>query len=189
MEYAAHAQSPAFDPKTGEVPALVVWHEEVRVLLMLDDADRRDSVTFPLTQSAAWNRLTQIQAGGKSFEQKAFIRLLKNEFMCSEAAVMVFRKINFKFIQQAEGEVSRGKESLGRNIEQQVKTGNADLPEEIVVEVPIYASAGEGRSYDVRLLLDYDAQAARSSWRSRPTASRIAATSTRRTSPSGWRPG
>jgi hypothetical protein len=137
-----------------------MWHNLNGVVLIIDDGDRRDRVTFNLVPSAAAARLAKIDEGA-SFTQKDFIKLLRNEFRCTEPQVAIFRKINFKLIQSAEGEIARGKESMGRSIEQQVKTGVDALPEDIVVSIPLYNNAGETATYDVRLLLDYDASTAR----------------------------
>jgi hypothetical protein len=146
----------------GEAAELVVWHNHEAVVLVLDDADRRDRVSFLLEKSAAWARLCQIgSTSGARFDLKPFIRLLRNEFQIEESRVGPFRDINFKLLQTAQAQVTRGKESLGRSIEAEAKTGSDDLPEEIEVTVPIYLNAGEGAMYPVRLFLDYDAQDAK----------------------------
>ena len=149
----------AADNRKGD---LVVWHNEEGVVLVLDDRDRRDRVTFTLARSAAWLRLCHIASNKEvRFDLKAFIRLLRNEFAVEESRIGPFREINFKLLATANASVTRGKESLGKSIEAEATTGSDDLPEEIEVAVPIYLNAAEGAKYPVRLFLDYDSQDAK----------------------------
>lgn len=164
LDYAGRMIGAESDPDAprAEKPALVIWHNVVGVTLVLDDADRRDTVFFPLEKSAAWKLLAKIEEQGVAqLAQRDFIRLLKNEFAVSEAIVAQFRKIDFRVMKQAQGNVNRGKESLGKSIEAEVSSGGQELPEEVEVVVPIYLNAGEGETYSVRLLLDYDAETAK----------------------------
>jgi len=141
---------------------MVLWHNEEGVALILDDADRRDRVALELAFSAAWEKLQKIADVGTAWlTQREFIRLLKNEFAVSEGTIVKFRKIDFRVMQSAQAQMERGRESLGKAIEAEAHSGGQELPEEIRVEVPIYVTAGEQERYSVRLLLDYDPQAAK----------------------------
>ena len=95
--------------------------------------------------------------GPAPFIQKAFIRLLKTQFNVAESILGEFRKLDFRTMNQTGGNVTKGKESLGRSIEAEVQTGSGDLREEVDIEVPIYVNPMEGKSYRVKLLLDYEA--------------------------------
>ena len=141
---------------------LVIWHCHEKVTLVIDDDDRRDTVTFPLEYSSLWTILRQIdEQGTLAFTQKDFVRMLRKDFAVSEAVITEFRKIDFRVLSQSGGEVGRGKESLGKSIEAEVRTGAQELREELDVEAPIYVNPREDQPYRVRLLLDYDATAAK----------------------------
>lgn len=163
LAYADKSGGAEIDPDDDEqeesATPLVIWHNRDGVVLVLDDGDRRDRVSFMLELSRPWRILQAIESGNDSFSQKDFIRLLRNEFAVSEAIVGEFRKINFKVLAQTSGEVARGRESLGKQIETEVKTGAAELREELLLEAPIYVNPQEDQPYRVKLLLDYDAQA------------------------------
>ena len=141
-------------------PKAVVWHYPAGVVLILDDDDRRDRVKFPLEFSDAWAKLKELDGGLTPLAQKDFVRLLRIHLGASAATITVFRKLNFQTQISGGGEIQKTRESLGKSIEAEVQ-GTSDLPEDLVVSVPIYETAGERQTYSVRLLLEYDAQAQR----------------------------
>ena len=136
-----------------------IWFAGESVTLLIDDADRRERVTFCLCFSDAWLELLKLKERGP-LSQKDVIRLLKMYLGASSATIAVFRKLDFESRIKTSGQVDRGRESLGKSVESQVQ-GTADLPEELMVTVPIYSAPGERQTYDVKLLIDYDVQAAR----------------------------
>jgi len=141
-------------------PEAVVWHCPECVILILDDKDRRDRTKFELTFSSAWRTLQQLNDGFMPLTQKDFVRLLRVQLAASPATVTIFRKLSFQMQINGAGEVQKSRESLGKSIEAEVQ-GTAELPEDLLVTVPIYETAGERQTYSVRLLLEYDAQAQR----------------------------
>jgi len=137
-------------------PKAVVWHNETCVTLVLDDDDRRDTVTFDLLKTDAWKKLEAIDEQPVAFSQREFIRLLRLYFGIGEEVITQFRKIDFKVINEGTGQIGKSQESLGRQINAEVR-GTADLPEDLIFNVAIYQSSGERQQYAVRLLLEYDA--------------------------------
>lgn len=138
----------------------VVWHSPESVVLILDDDDRRDCAVFPLVLSDAWEKLKKLDGQLTPLTQKDFIRLLRFVLGASAATITVFRKLSFQTQINGGGEIQKSRESLGNSIAAEVQ-GTADLPEELIVSVPIYQNAGERQVYSVRLLLEYDGQAQR----------------------------
>lgn len=136
-----------------------IWFDKNAVTLLIDDADRRERITFILFFSDAWKEICRLGERG-AMSQKDAIRLLKNSLGASSATVAIFRKLDFESRIKTSGQVDRGRESLGKSVESQVQ-GTADLPEELMVTVPIYSVSCERQTYDVKLLIDYDVQAAR----------------------------
>ena len=137
-----------------------LWYGPAGATLLIDDADRRDRVTFSLVLSDTWLRLAKLDGGDNALQPKDLIRLLRTHLGASEATVAVFRKLDFQTMIKNSSNVSKNRESMGNSIEAEVQ-GTSDLPEELFVEVPIYCTAGEKQTYRVRLLLEYDPQAGR----------------------------
>lgn len=150
---AAEAADGKLDGLTAAKP--VVWHDAGAVRLTLDDADRRDGVTFKLTRSAEFQRLQAIDECPEPMDQRQFVRNLRIMLGQPELMAIPFRKLDWKTGMQASGEVLRGRESLGKQVEAQVQ-GVQDLPEELTIQIPIYREEGERRPYDCRCAVDID---------------------------------
>lgn len=136
----------------------VLWHSLLEVVLILDDTDRRDRVTLPLTMSEGWKRLRSLERPEvQSLTQKDLIKLLRCYLAASPATVAIFRKLEFNTQIKGAGDFQKSRESLGKQIEAEVQ-GTVGLPDDLLVEVPIYDTVGERQTYTVQLLLDYDAQ-------------------------------
>lgn len=137
-------------------PHPVVWHGTRQVVLVVDDGDRRDTVTFPLTHSGRLNRLSQLEREKTSFDQKRFVRLLRIELgMANDPIVAKFRKLDWKVADDSTGNVQHGKDRMGKAIQAEVQ-GVDELPEEISVSVPVYQEAGERQEYVVRCAVEID---------------------------------
>ncbi len=150
----------AISPKAGETAVVgskggaVFWHAPAAVVLIVDDAERRDRVTFNLAFSTAFETLRQ--AVGKPFQQPDFIRFLR-ALDVDAATVAVFRRLDFKIIQASEGQIEHGKERLGKTINAEVK-GTTDLPEEMTIVIPVYSNKGERNAVSIRCTIDLDPQ-------------------------------
>lgn len=153
MDFAREVHSKKSDPNG---PAPVVWHGHNSVVLVIDDADRRDTVTFPLTLSGRLRLLAHLERDKRSFDQKQFVRLLRIELgMANDPVVAKFRKLGWKVADDSSGRVQHGKARMGKAIQAEVQ-GVDELPEEIVVEVPVYQEAGERTPYQVRCAVEID---------------------------------
>jgi len=130
-----------------------IWYLMNKIVLLLDDNDRREFVVMPLELSTPWKLLMKLQEHGP-LTQKDTIRLLK-QLGLNAAVIAVFRKLDFESRIRSSGQVDKGRETMGKSIEAQVQ-GTAELPEEVCVSVPIYITPGERQTYTVRLTVDYD---------------------------------
>lgn len=145
--------APPDPPRVGPV----VWHGVKGVVLVIDDEDRRDLVTFPLTYSRRLMRLCSLEQDKPTFDQKRFVRLLRTELgLPNEGVVAKFRKLDWKVADEGSGSVQHGKDRMGKSIQAEVQ-GSDELPEEISVPVPVYQEAGERQEYIVRCAVEIDA--------------------------------
>lgn len=156
----AYANALAADADKPNGPHPVIWHHGDSgcpcgdaVVCVCDDADRRDTVTFPLTRSEPFALLSGMNPG--RFSQRDFVRLLRFKLGYTGPALDLFKRLEWKSGVTATGTVGRGQESLGKQIMAQV-TGVDELPEEIEFDAPVYRERGEQTPYRVRCGLDYD---------------------------------
>lgn len=124
----------------------VVWHADEFVILVLDDADRRDTVAFPLKHSRQFARLLELDEGAHCMDQRCFVRMLRQTLGVSADLVGPFRRIDWSVHKMAGGQVEHGIDRLGRDIQAQVGQATP-LPEEMVLSVPIYDQLGERDQY------------------------------------------
>ena len=137
----------------------VVYHSQDRVVLVIDDADRRDQVIFHLHYSREFAALVGLSETCV-FDQRQFLRLLRLVLNVDAATVALFRRLDWKVTNESRGEVLHGRESLGRSVEAAVQ-GSAEVPDELPVAVPIYDNFGEDMPYLIRCLIEFDAVNAR----------------------------
>jgi len=133
----------------------VVWHDADVAVLVVDDCDRRDRIALPLMLSPQWRRLCELAAECQPMEQAAFIDLLRIDLAQPADAVAVFRRVTWKTGANTGGDLAHGNEKLGKEIMAAV-TGAEDLPEEIRVVVPVYASGGPRAPVTIRCAIKLD---------------------------------
>ena len=137
-------------------PKPIVWHNGESVVLILDDNDRRDQVTFPLTYSERFRCLQQLAELKPSFDQTKFIRLLRISLGLDNVAIVSkFRKLNWENGDKGTATSKHGDNRLSREVIARVQ-GVEDLPDEIRVLVPVYQQAGERQEHEVLCAVEID---------------------------------
>jgi hypothetical protein len=127
-------------------PEGAVWHNEMQVIVVLDQGDRREFATLRLLKSSPFAILEKIAAGdtgGKAFTQQALVRLLRHDLRNAgvEHVLSVVRRIDFKRTGATKGTVEHGRESMGRSVEMEVQ-GASDIPEFFQATIPVYRTPG-----------------------------------------------
>jgi hypothetical protein len=134
----------------------IVWHGVECVVLVTNDADRRDSVTLPLTLSERFKTLQMLAEEKPALTQVEFIRLLRVDLGLDNTAVVAkFRKLDWSNGAEANGDIQHGSAKLGKSIAAKVQGIDA-LPDELPVEVPVYQQTGERQAYIVQCLIEID---------------------------------
>lgn len=132
----------------------VIWYSRQAVILMLDDADRRDRVTFDLRLSEIFHHLVQLHEDldPGSLDQRGFVRLLRN--LGIEAALIApFRRLDWTTHMASVGETMPGRDRLGKDVQANV-AGISDLPEDLIVSTPVYREIGERELVHVRCRIE-----------------------------------
>lgn len=135
----------------------VVWHNPLGVVLVLDDADRRDRVAFELTLSERFSMLKRLAKEKPALDQKAFVRLLRIQLGLDATIVGKFRKVDFAAAAESSGEINHGSDKLGKTITAKVNN-IAEIPDELNISVPVYQQTGEREEYLVRCAVEIDTQ-------------------------------
>ena len=134
----------------------VVWFGPVGVVLVIDDADRRDRVVFPLSLSPRFETLRHLQLEKEWFSQPNFVRMLRVDLGLDNVAVVSkFRKIQWASGSESEGNIQHGSDRVGKSVLAKVQNID-DLPDELNVSIPVYQQAGERDEYIVKCLIEID---------------------------------
>lgn len=143
-----------------------IWHSYDQVTLLLDDTDRRDTVTMPLPKTSLF--LWLLRSGNESnrFTQRELLAFFKTEL--AEAVteeqkldfVSVLQSIKFRKADETDSDLSkRGTEGLGRKIENEC-TGADKLPEFLNVTTSLYRNVKEVPpvTFPVYVSIDFENQ-------------------------------
>lgn len=134
----------------------VVWHDDEAVILVIDDTDRRDTVTFALTISRQFGVLRQLRNCPAWLEQRDFINLLRLDLGLDNIGLVdQFRRLDWKASSENQSTIGHGKESLGKSIQAEVQ-GVEKLPDELDVRVPVFSNPGVDEKYCVACAIEID---------------------------------
>lgn len=137
----------------------VVWYDPESVVLVIDDEGHRiERATLKLEPSDVFTLLRKIRAEKPWYEQKPFVRLLRIDLAGTLDPVVLLekvRKLRWENSSATTGAVGRQAESLGREINNRVDSAEP-IPEEVVLQVPVYRTPGETRRWPLRCTVDAD---------------------------------
>jgi hypothetical protein len=137
-----------------------VWYSREKVVCVLDDADRRETVTLTLEFSPQLRELQKLERSPTPMDQRAIVYLLRTTFKrCLGRAgnlLETLRAVRFNSNAAGEGVVAHGKSSVGKRLEQEITGVNA-LPEYVTLEVPVFTNATLAKLFAVECALEPDA--------------------------------
>lgn len=135
--------TPGDDPKS-----IVVWHGRDEVVVILDDADRRDRVTLGLAKTNAWEWVEACDHTRPRLDAKEFLTLLKTTLdECVDPAALhdwqvALRNVRLTRKVASEQTTERGLEKLGREIQNECAGADA-VPQVLMVSAAVYRNCGE----------------------------------------------
>lgn len=142
---------------------LSVWHNyQGATLVMNDDGPRSDTVTLELMTTDIWDCLFDLQDRRPKLDHREFMSLLRFKlcpYMDPGAAVRLLESakiIEFGTNQNGTSVQSRGQTGFGSDVQSQVKSRVGELPDEIVVMIPIYTDEMLSERVPVRLSIEID---------------------------------
>ncbi len=130
-----------------------IWIRPDCIVAKLDGDVLVDEVRLPLTYDVPLLRLMELEQ--EKLTQQGLIQLLRHELpgvVGAESLLACVRKIRFRSGVAGHADIQHGRESLGREVENEV-TGAGDIPEDATVECRVYCNPRETRTYTVRCFL------------------------------------
>lgn len=134
----------------------VIWVHTRTIRVVLDDKDSklpRPVIVYELKETAEYQLLQKLAVAPKCFEQKEFIRMLRNQLWdcldqaadkddrsltTREALIKKLRTLNFAAGMSGKSTISGSRESLGLDIENEVTSAIGALPEELHLQVRLF---------------------------------------------------
>ena len=116
---------------------VVVWYETAGIVVILDDAVRRDRAWLPLRLHPVYAMLQGI--GEKTFDQKKFRRLLRidlGKYSRNSDLLQWVSAVDFKTDSAEKFQRTRSSESLGKAVRTEVMSSAGECPEELVAVKP-----------------------------------------------------
>lgn len=140
-----------------------IWYSRERVVCLMDDNERSDGVTLDMIKSKQIIQLMDLEAKKPLLDQRAFIFMLRtvltpSAFPHNPKLIDVLRVVNFEQGQKSEGNIQRGKTSIGKSATA-AATFLDDVPEQVTVSVPLFENSFMVKAYDVLCALEiYEAE-------------------------------
>lgn len=136
--------------------AASIWHDRGRVVALLNDDDRRETVRLELVVSDQFKSLQKLPA---TFDQRSLVLFLKRNLAGAVDAslIAIFRQIDFSKHEEGGATVKHGDESLGRSIHAAIANAQV-IPEFLVATVRVYSNPGLQLAVTVKLSVDIDVQ-------------------------------
>lgn len=147
-----------FDANEGVVP--VVWYNKDAVVLVIDDAGHRiERATLKLEFSDRWMKLRAIAKLGRAsawYDQKEFYDLLRIDLAGTGTESLIREIKSLKWSNQSMEVAGRSKASKASEFVVKKEGDEEDLMEQIVLNVPVFKTAGERDKYRVSCTVDAD---------------------------------
>jgi hypothetical protein len=137
--------------------ASVVWFDCNRVVVVLDDATRRDVACLRLVYSDTLRLLRKIEEDHTRFDQQEFRRLLRVDLVEARTDDRLLNWVsNAKFATATTvgGKLTTTSESLGRDINDAALSTAGEMPEEIGLDVRIFDDVSLKETWGVRCAVE-----------------------------------
>lgn len=139
-------------------PGGAIWHSRNAVVLLVDDADRRDRVTLQIRWSKQIKKLIDLEQHQPLMDQRSFLFMLRTVFTPSAfptapKLIASIEAVKFEAGAKVESVIQRGKSSVGKELSAAATFLDA-VPEQVDVSVPVYENAGLQYAVNVRCALE-----------------------------------
>lgn len=123
----------------------VIWYSREKVVAVIDDTTRRDTVTLAMMFSDEILKLQELQRTKPWFDHRSLLTLLRTVFTpaalpMNQTLINDIRVVKFEASQSGSSEIGRGKSSAGKAAIAAVE-GWDKLPEFLSLSVPVFGNA------------------------------------------------
>lgn len=144
----------------GEGCPAIVWHGHAgdggAVITVVRDQNQRDEwATLVLSYTDGFRCLAAMRQERRGLSQTGFIRMCRFDLGLVESQVTPFRQLGWSRAAEVKGTVRRGGESLGNEVKA-VAAGIDQIPETIVVSLPVYRQKGVRSPVTIECAVELD---------------------------------
>jgi hypothetical protein len=137
---------------------VAIWYSREAVVLLTDDDERFDRVTVTMLKSPQIRKLIDLEAKQPMLPQRDFLFMLRtvftpHAFPTAPRLIDILRQVKFEAGAKVEGNVGRGKSSIGKEITA-AATFLDTVPEQVTINVPLFDNPFLRKSYDVICALE-----------------------------------
>jgi len=131
-----------------------VFHSEPRVVLVIDDKDRRELVSMPIRTTQVWDRVLKLK--DDTFDQRGFLRLLRFELasIIPSPLVAAIQKIEVVTSGNQRSEMAPGRERGTREFAADL-ANSGEIPDRVTCMVPVYLVDGLNAAVPITFALEY----------------------------------
>jgi len=131
----------------------VVFHSPAKIVLVVDDADRRDVATMNLVESETFTFMRTV--GRSNMDHRTMVNVLKNQLRdhVIDSLLPAVRKLDVSASNKQTAEISHGRERGTREFAADL-VGASQIPEVLNVTASVYSNAGLRQSYTIKCSLD-----------------------------------
>lgn len=138
-----------------------VYVSPSKVIAFLENSDRKECATLPLTETVRFGMLRALIAP-KLLDPRELVKLLRFQLHAAgnDPLIRALARVDFTRTSSGKSSQEHGRESLGRSVEAAVQSAE-QVPETFNIAVPIWSTPGlQGfaASVQIGIYLDLDAQ-------------------------------
>lgn len=135
-----------------------IWYSRHGIRLLIDDTDRRECVSVEMLWSDQIRQLMDLEKSKPLIGHRPLLLMLRTVFTQSAFGtapqlIETLRKVTFEANAKAEGNVQRGKSSVGKELNA-AASFLGEVPEQVTLSVPIFHNSFARKPQDVICALE-----------------------------------
>lgn len=140
----------------------VIWYSRKAVVAIIDDNDRKDTVTLTMGYSEELLKLMELHKDKPSYDQRAMLTLLRTVFTPNAlpthpSLIASLRVVKFAASQTADVDIGRGRSSAGKTAIAAVE-GWDKLPEFVTLAIPVFGNSFLRQRTNINCALEVNEQ-------------------------------
>ncbi len=141
----------------GDTGKTAVWYDDTEIVVVLDDTTRRDFATLSLVHTPQFGKLRELYEGVSAMSQRAFRRMLKHDLagcLTNGRLLEWIENVRWNSTANTAGQAKSARESMGRDLDEQVLSDAGEFPEDVRLKVRVYEDPGLRDTWPVDCLAE-----------------------------------